>query len=218
MSFIQLKSVGRQFGQRWVLKDLSFSLNAGEFVAIVGESGCGKSTLLNILAGLDPPSCGEIWIGNQRIDTMNESQRTVLRAQKIGFVFQAFHLLNHLNAWQNVALPLLLANQPIHRAQGQAEHLLSELGLAHCLNASIPTLSGGEQQRVALARALVHRPNLVLADEPTGNLDPSSALPALQLLKAQAKDHGAAVLMVTHSEQAAAIADRVVRLTNGQLR
>lgn len=217
MSFIQLKSVGRQFGQRWVLKDLSFAVEAGEFVAIVGESGCGKSTLLNVLAGLDPPNCGEIWVGNQRIDNMDEAQRTILRAQKIGFVFQAFHLLNHLNAWQNVALPLLLANQPIYKAQVQAEQLLTSLGLAHCLNASIPTLSGGEQQRVALARALVHRPALVLADEPTGNLDPASALPALELLKAQAKDHQAAVLMVTHSEQAAAIADRVVHLKNGQL-
>ena len=216
-----MSDIRRQFGDdpasSPVLNNLSLQINAGEFVAIIGESGGGKSTLLNLIAGLDRPNAGEIRFQKASYSAMSEDQLTTLRRTGIGFVFQAFHLLAHLNAWQNVALPLLLAGIDPAIAHQRAHELLKQLRLQDRAAGFPPQLSGGEQQRVALARALANRPALVLADEPTGNLDPSSAAPALEGLREACSATGSAVIMVTHSIQAAQCADRVLSLRGGKL-
>jgi putative ABC transport system ATP-binding protein len=198
---------------RPILANLDLVLFAGERVALQGESGVGKSTLLNLIAGLDTPDAGTIEIAGQRIDTLSASERTRFRRAKLGFVFQAFHLLPHLDALQNTMIPLMLAGVGQHSSRKQALALLDELGIADRADARPAELSGGEQQRVALARALVHRPPLLLADEPTGNLDPATAGLALDLLLTQCARHGATLLMVTHSQEIAAMADRRLILT-----
>jgi putative ABC transport system ATP-binding protein len=199
------------------LRNLELQANEGEFIALIGESGGGKSTLLNLIAGLDDPTEGSITLDGENLQLLNEAQRTQLRRTKIGFVFQAFHLLNHLNTWQNIALPLLLNGTEAKQAKKRALIACEQLGLSHRAQAQVPQLSGGEQQRVALARALIHNPSLVLADEPTGNLDPGNAQPALALLREHCSKSGATVLMVTHSVQAASFADRTLRLQQGRL-
>ncbi len=197
----------------WIFRGLNLHLRRGERLALVGPSGSGKSTLLNLVAGLDRPDEGEVRVAGQRLADLDEAGRARLRRDATGFVFQAFHLINHLTLWQNVAVPLLLQGVPLDEARERAAALLTTLGLGGRDSASPLTLSGGEQQRVALARAIIHRPLLVLADEPTGNLDPETAALALAVLDEQAARHGAALLLVTHSEQAAAIADRRLRLS-----
>ena len=173
----------------------------------------GKSTLLNLIAGLERPDAGEIRLSGVPIQDLDEAAAAQLRAREIGFVFQAFHLVAHLQVWQNVAIPLLLNGRRAGDARAQALDMLAQVGLADRAQSLPRELSGGEQQRVALARALVHRPRLVLADEPTGNLDPATATRVLALIDTQVREHGAALLMVTHSAQAAAIAQRRVLLT-----
>jgi putative ABC transport system ATP-binding protein len=196
-----------------VLSALSYTLQAGEYVAIMGDSGVGKSTLLNLIAGLDTPDCGEILIDGLAMSGLDDDAATKLRREKFGFVFQAFHVLPHLTLAQNVALPLLLNGQP----QERAEKMLAAVGLAGRGQDFPRQLSGGEMQRVAIARALVHRPKLVLADEPTGNLDPDTASTVLTLLRDEIKANGASAIMVTHSQAAAATADRVMILTRNGL-
>jgi len=200
-----------------ILKDLSLVLLPGERVALQGESGVGKSTLLNLIAGLDVPDAGTIEIAGRRIDNLSTAERTLFRRTELGFVFQAFHLLPHLSALQNTMLPVMLAGTPEALARKRALTILDELGIAARAEAKPGELSGGEQQRVALARALVHRPKLVLADEPTGNLDPATARLALDLLLAQCARHGITLLMVTHSSETAALADRRLLLTQAGL-
>jgi len=200
-----------------ILKDLSLVLLPGERVALQGESGVGKSTLLNLIAGLDVPDAGTIEIAGRRIDNLSTAERTLFRRTELGFVFQAFHLLPHLSALQNTMLPVMLAGTPEALARKRALTILDELGIAARAEAKPGELSGGEQQRVALARALVHRPKLVLADEPTGNLDPATARLALDLLLAQCARHGITLLMVTHSPETAALADRRLLLTQAGL-
>ena len=189
----------------------------GERVALQGESGVGKSTLLNLIAGLDVPDTGSIEVAGRRIDKLSTAERTLFRRTALGFVFQAFHLLPHLSAIQNAMLPLMLAGTGEQSSRKQALTILDELGIAARADAKPGELSGGEQQRVALARALVHRPKLVLADEPTGNLDPATAKLALDLLLAQCAHHGITLLMVTHSPETAALADRRLLLTQAGL-
>jgi putative ABC transport system ATP-binding protein len=196
-----------------VLSALSYTLQAGEYVAIMGDSGVGKSTLLNLIAGLDTPDCGEILIDGLAMSGLDDDAATKLRREQFGFVFQAFHVLPHLTLAQNVALPLLLNGQP----QERAEKMLAAVGLAGRGQDFPRQLSGGEMQRVAIARALVHRPKLVLADEPTGNLDPDTASTVLTLLRDEIKANGASAIMVTHSQAAAASADRVMILTRNGL-
>jgi putative ABC transport system ATP-binding protein len=204
----------KRFGpDREVLAGLSLDLRAGERVALLGESGVGKSTLLNLVAGLERPDAGEILIAGRPIHALPEDEAARLRAREIGFVFQAFHLLPHLKLWQNVAVPLLLGGVDAARARPRAAAMLERVGLGHRAESLPRELSGGEQQRVALARALVHGPRLILADEPTGNLDPRTGAAALALIDEQVRVNGAALLMVTHSAQAAAIAGRRLRLT-----
>jgi putative ABC transport system ATP-binding protein len=208
----------KRFGpDREVIADLSMTIAAGERVALLGESGVGKSTLLNLIAGLDRPDAGEIRLGGQAIHAMDEDGAARLRAREIGFVFQAFHLLPHLKLWQNVAIPLLLIGTSQGEARERARAMLEQVGLGDRAASMPRELSGGEQQRVALARALIHAPRLILADEPTGNLDPRTGGRALALIDEQVRAHGAALLMVTHSQQAAAIAQRRLRLTPGGL-
>ena len=199
---------------RRVLDDLCYTLAGGEFIAVMGESGVGKSTLLNLIAGLDAPDSGEVVIDGVRMSALDDDAATLLRRRKMGFVFQAFHVLPHLTLQQNIALPLLLNGESRQRAQ----QMLDAVGLQGRGKDFPRQLSGGELQRVAIARALVHRPNLVLADEPTGNLDPDTAHGVLLLLRAEIKASGAAAIMVTHSHAAAAMADRVLVLSKDGLR
>ncbi|MGE0800924.1 MAG: ABC transporter ATP-binding protein [Lautropia sp.] len=211
---LELRGVARRFdASRWVLRDVSLAVAAGERVVLVGESGVGKSTLLNLAAGLDRPDQGSVLLDGQPLAPLDEPALAALRRARLGFVFQAFHLIPHLTAWQNVALPLLLNGVAERDAGSRARAVLAELGLAGRSDDHPATLSGGEQQRVALARALVHLPALILADEPTGNLDPGTAAAAIALLDAQVRSRGAALLLVTHSAQAERIADRLLRLT-----
>jgi putative ABC transport system ATP-binding protein len=200
-------------GRRSLFSGVNIALAPGEVVAITGESGVGKSTLLNVIAGLDAADAGEVLIGGRNVAALTEPERAKLRASALGFVFQAFHVLPHLSLARNVALPCLLAGMSAADALARAEATLAEVGLAGRGGDWPAVLSGGELQRVAIARALVHRPVLVLADEPTGNLDPETASRILDLLLAQARDRQAAVLIVTHSEMVAAAADRVLRLS-----
>jgi putative ABC transport system ATP-binding protein len=215
---LELSDVGRRLGGRWVLRGLGLSLHAGERVALLGESGSGKSTLLNLVAGLDTPDEGRIRFDGHELPAGSADASAARRRDALGFVFQAFHLIAHLTLAQNVAVPLLLQGCPRAQALTRADALLARVGLAG-RGAGLPReLSGGEQQRVALARALVHRPRLVLADEPTGNLDPATAARALRLIEDEIAASGAALLMVTHSTQAAAFCDRRLELHDGILR
>jgi putative ABC transport system ATP-binding protein len=215
---IRLVDVTRFFTtDRPILKDLNLTVRRGECVALQGESGVGKSTLLNLIAGLDVPDTGTIEVAGTRLDNLDAAARVRFRRVTLGFVFQAFHLLPHLSALQNAMVPLMLAGTGEILARKQALTLLGELGIADRAGARPGELSGGEQQRVALARALVHRPALVLADEPTGNLDPATAHSALDLLFAQCARHGSTLLMVTHSPETAALADRRLVLTQSGL-
>lgn len=204
-ALLRLDNLGQRFGQGpWLFQDIDFELAMGEQVALRGESGVGKSTLLNLIAGLDLPCAGRVFFEGHDIAGMSSAQRLQLRRESIGFVFQAFHLLPHLSAIQNVMVPCLLAEMSVSEARQRASELLAELGITSRANALPGDLSGGEQQRVALARAVVHAPKLILADEPTGNLDPAAADRALELLIQCCRRNNAAVLMVTHSEAAAA--------------
>lgn len=198
---------------RKVLTNLTYTLKAGEYVAIMGDSGVGKSTLLNLIAGLDTPDSGEIRINGVAISSLDDDAATQLRRKQFGFIFQAFHVLPHLTLSQNIALPLLLNGMPTDRV----EQMLADVGLRDRGHHFPRQLSGGELQRVAIARALMHRPKLVLADEPTGNLDPDTAHEILQLMRTEIKTNGATGILVTHSHAAAATADFVLNLTKDGL-
>ncbi|NBB16790.1 ATP-binding cassette domain-containing protein [Caulobacter sp. SLTY] len=200
-------------GGRVLFSDLDLKVAPGEFVAVMGESGVGKSTLLNLIAGLDRADRGEVIVGGQTLTGLDDDAATLLRRDRIGFVFQAFHVLPHLSLARNVALPLVLARAEPGEALARATALLDAVGLQGRGGDYPRQLSGGELQRVAIARALVHRPALILADEPTGNLDPETADRIMGLLAGQSREAGAALLIVTHSDKVAAAADRCLLLT-----
>jgi putative ABC transport system ATP-binding protein len=203
--------------QRTVLRGIDLTLAPGDYVAVMGESGIGKSTLLNLIAGLDRPDAGTIAIDGVDLAALGDDALTVLRRERMGFVFQAFHVLSYLTVAQNVALPLSLIGTPDAEATARVAAILDAVALGDRASSMPRELSGGELQRVAIARALVHRPRLVLADEPTGNLDADSASQVLTLLRDQVKTNGAASILVTHSLAAAATADRVLVLTRDGL-
>ncbi len=199
-------------GGRRLFSGLHLAVAPGEIIAIMGESGIGKSTLLNLIAGLDTADNGSISIAGNDLAGLSDDARTLLRRDHIGFVFQAFHILPHLTLAQNIALPLVLAHGEAGTSLARAEAMLAKVGLGGRSGDYPAQLSGGELQRIAIARALVHAPALILADEPTGNLDPETADRILALLLAEARASGAAAVIVTHSERAAAVADRALVL------
>jgi putative ABC transport system ATP-binding protein len=207
---LSLRGVTKRFGPRIVLNSISLDVAAGEYIAIIGESGIGKSTLLNVIAGLEPPDEGKVFFEEKDLTSLDDDALTLLRRDNFGFVFQAFHVLPQLSVVQNVALPLLLRG--INSTE-RAKAAIAAVGLAGREESPPRELSGGELQRVAIARALVAQPKLVLADEPTGNLDPVNARQVLELFRAQVKTKGAAAILATHSEQAAAGCDRRYHLS-----
>jgi putative ABC transport system ATP-binding protein len=215
---LELSKLTKNYGGRAVLSSLSHRFASGVFVAIMGESGVGKSTLLNLIAGLDAADSGEVIVDGTPMAALDDDAATRLRRTRMGFIFQAFHVLPHLTLQQNVALPLLLNRDHAGANAARAEDMLAAVGLGG-RGADFPRqLSGGELQRVAIARALVHKPALLLADEPTGNLDPETAGGILRLLRAEIRANGAGAIMVTHSHAAAEMADEVLLLTREGLR
>ncbi len=222
---LRIYGLSRRFGDRSILHELSLDLDGGEYVAVVGESGAGKSTLLNLIAGLDAPDAGRIEIDGYRMfdrtgaidHSMSEDARTRLRRARVGFVFQAFHILPHLTVAQNVELPLVLLGVAAAERKQRAQALLADVGLGDRGGSPPRELSGGELQRVAVARALVHRPALVLADEPTGNLDRNTADGVFELMLDLARHQGTAFVVVTHDETLAARCGRVLHLSAGRL-
>ena len=215
---LAVEALARGYAGRPILDRLELTVAPGEVVAIIGESGSGKSTLLNLIAGLETPDAGTVRIGGTDLAGLDDDARTRLRRRSIGFVFQSFHVLPHLTVGQNVELPLVLLGASVADRQARTAAMLAAVGLADRSDSAPRELSGGELQRVAVARALVHRPALLLADEPTGNLDPDTAGAVLDLLVAEVRAAGAAGLLVTHSAAAAARADRVLELDHGRLR
>lgn len=199
-----------------VIKDLSLEVYSGEFVSIIGASGSGKSTLLHILGGLDLPSQGDVFLNGQHLNKANETQRGDLRNQYLGFVYQFHHLLPEFTALENVAMPLMLRkNGDFKTAKQRAEYLLERVGLSHRMSHQSGELSGGERQRVALARALAGQPKVMLADEPTGNLDRKTAMDIFQLLNELKQEFNMAMLIVTHDEALAKSADRILQMQDG---
>ncbi|TAK13352.1 MAG: ABC transporter ATP-binding protein [Anaerolineae bacterium] len=218
---IRLTNLSKRYeegGQlRTVLENARAEFAPGEFSAILGKSGSGKSTLLNLISGIDDADSGEVWLGGQNLLALDERERTLFRRRNIGFVFQFFNLLPTLTVLENVVLPLELSGAAPKAARAQAAPLLEQVGLADRLNTYPDRLSGGEQQRVAIARALAHDPLLVLADEPTGNLDRATGETVLALLDRLTRQAGKNLIMVTHSQSSAAIADTIYRLEGGAL-
>jgi putative ABC transport system ATP-binding protein len=207
---LEVRGLVKGYGTEPVFRGVDLQVAAGEFVAILGESGVGKSTLLNCMAGLDSVDAGSVQLEGREITALDDTKKALFRREQLGFVFQAFHVLPHLSVAHNVALPLLLQRRA---DPARVDTLLAAVGLAGLAGRLPETLSGGQLQRVAIARALVHRPRLILADEPTGNLDPHTAEKVMALLSQQVREHRAACVLVTHSRMAAGHADRVMTLT-----
>ncbi|MEO8044251.1 MAG: ABC transporter ATP-binding protein [Spartobacteria bacterium] len=218
---ISLQKVNRYYeaGERSVhaLEEVSLNIGRHEFVAVVGPSGCGKSTLMHLIAGLDRPTTGEIVVDGISLTTAGDAELTNFRRRQLGLVFQFFNLLPTMNALENVTLPLLLQGVSLAESETRARELLELVGLTNRATHFVHQLSGGEQQRTAIARALVHRPSLLIADEPTGNLDTASASRVLDLLKAIAEEKLATLILVTHSAEVAAAASRLIELRDGRV-
>ena len=219
MSLLEVKSVSKIYGKGnnavHALKDIKFSVDKGEYIAIVGESGSGKSTLLNIIGALDTPTEGKVIINNKDLFSMKDSELTVFRRRNIGFVFQGFNLIPELTVEQNIIFPVLLDYKKPDRKY--LEELLNILGLQERKNHLPSELSGGQQQRVAIGRALITKPSLILADEPTGNLDSKNSSEVISLLKESSKKYEQTIIMITHSRSIAQAADRVLRVSDGIL-
>jgi putative ABC transport system ATP-binding protein len=219
--FIRLENLSKSYQEgehtRVVLRDVNATFAKGEFVAILGKSGTGKSTLLNLISGIDRADGGAVWLNGQDLTALDERQRTLFRRHNIGFVFQFFNLIPTLTVWENVVLPLELKGSTDGALPRRAESLLDAVGLLDRRQTFPDRLSGGEQQRVAIARALVHDPLLVLADEPTGNIDEETGQQVLALLDRLTRQAGKNLILVTHSSDAAAYADRILYMRDGQM-
>lgn len=210
------KTYGKGSALVEAVKNASFSLEKGEFASVVGESGSGKSTLLNCIGGLDTPTSGNIYLDGENLFQMKENERTIFRRRNIGFVFQFFHLIQELDVENNIIFPLLLDNKKADKAE--VEEILEILGLQEKRRALPGQLSGGQQQRVAIGRALITKPMLILADEPTGNLDRKNSRDVMDLLLQASRRYGQTILMITHNTALAACADRVLEVSDGVLR
>ena len=220
-SIIHLEQVSKVYRQNtqevWALREIDLALSKGEFIAIMGPSGSGKSTLLNLMGGLDRPTSGKVTVDGHLLSVLSDDEMTQLRRKTIGVVFQAFHLLQHLTVWENVALPLLLRGDPHSAVRTVVSAYLDSVGLSSRQGHRPHQLSSGEQQRVAIARALVIQPAVLLADEPTGNLDSSAGGNIIGLIKTLASKQAVTVALVTHSLQAASFADRILRIKDGKI-
>jgi ABC-type lipoprotein export system ATPase subunit len=217
MGVLEVKNIIKKHADREVLRGFSLSLAKGQRTALLGPSGCGKTTLLNCISGLDRPDAGEVWLGSRQITTLSAEALSVARRSDLGTVFQFFHLLPTMTAEENVELPLKLLRIPGAERRQRVRKLMERVGLKHRANALPGEMSGGEMQRVAIARAVVHGPALILADEPTGNLDSATGVQVLELLREITDESGAAMLMVTHSEEAARVCHDVLRMKDGLL-
>jgi putative ABC transport system ATP-binding protein len=221
MTILEAIDITKQYNMGEVtvtaLQDVAFSVGKGEFVAVMGPSGSGKSTLLHLLGGLDEPTSGEISLAGHAITQLSDDEVTVVRRRKVGFIFQFYNLVPTLTAAENVGLPLLIDGQRLKQYQGKIDNLLAMVGLADRQDHKPDQMSGGQQQRVAIARAFVNDPEIVLADEPTGNLDSKSGTAILQLLRQSAEALQQTIVMVTHDPRAASYADRVVFLKDGRI-
>ncbi|GFI04448.1 MAG: ABC transporter ATP-binding protein [Lachnospiraceae bacterium] len=220
MQLLKVQNLSKVYGQGEsqvnALQNATFSMEKGEFAAVVGESGSGKSTLLHLVGGLDTPTEGKVLLDNMDLFALNEKERTIFRRRNIGFIFQSFHLIEELDVEQNIAFPLLLDHQKPDRER--IEELLALLGLSERRKHLPSQLSGGQQQRVAIGRALVMQPMLILADEPTGNLDSKSSRDVMNLLVQASRHYKQTILMITHNDNLASDADRVLRVTDGHLK
>lgn len=217
---VQVNRVSKHYGEHNVqaLTDVTLNVTRGRFIAVMGPSGCGKSTLLNCIGGLDVVTAGEVIVDGQNVTALDEQGLTQLRRDKIGFVFQFFNLLPTLTVRENVQLPLELAgNTAASEVAARADQLLSEIGLIERAEFYPSQLSGGEMQRVAIIRAIIHKPRIILADEPTGNLDTDNGARVLSLLQSLSRSRGETILMATHSQEAASYADAVVLMKDGKI-
>ncbi|MGA1871098.1 MAG: ABC transporter ATP-binding protein [bacterium] len=218
---IELRSIDKSYWRASeevkALRGVSLTIDHAEFVAVLGASGSGKSTLLNIIGGLDFPDTGEVIIGGQRLHTMKDRDLTLFRRKRIGYIFQFFNLFPHLTVWENVAIPLLLDGEPPKKARTKAEEILFDVGLIERMHHLPQTLSGGEMQRVAISRAMITKPEILLADEPTGNLDSHMGERILNLIKELSTHYKRTVILVSHDHRSADYAERCVQLQDGQV-
>jgi len=210
-------NLSKKYGDLEVVKHVTISINAGEFVCLVGKSGCGKTTLLSLLSGLERPTTGEIKLGGTDITKATEDQLALFRREKVGFIFQSFNLIPTLNAWENVALPLFPIKMSGDERHRRATELLEKMELGHRMDHLPAALSGGEKQRVAIARALVNNPKVLFADEPTGNLDSSTGDAIMEILTKLHTEKGVAILMVTHEVELAKTSQRLIRMHDGEV-
>jgi putative ABC transport system ATP-binding protein len=221
MALIDLKDVSKFYpieaGEVRALQGINLSVEKGELVIFSGKSGCGKTTLLNVIGGLDRPTMGEVWIGERNICTLTENERTLFRRREVGTIFQSFNLIPMLTVEENIALPRWLDGISTEETGPQVEILLNQMGLMGRRKHRPHELSGGEQQRVAIARALINSPKIILADEPTGNLDSQTGLQIISVLDELNRDRGQTILIATHSREADVLADRIISLKDGKI-
>ena len=216
-SILSGTDLSKKYGDLEVVKNVSLAIDAGEFVCLVGKSGCGKTTLLSILSGLEKPTKGQVILNGKEIDGASEDELALFRRENVGFIFQSFNLIPTLSAWENVALPLFPIKMTNEERRKRAKELLDKMELGHRIEHPPSALSGGEKQRVAIARALINNPKIIFADEPTGNLDSSTGEAIMGILNRLHKEEGVAILMVTHEDELAKTANRLIRMKDGEI-
>jgi ABC-type lipoprotein export system ATPase subunit len=216
-SILSGTDLSKKYGDLEVVKGVSLAIDAGEFACLVGKSGCGKTTLLSLLSGLEKPTKGRVVLNGKEINGASEDTLALFRRENVGFIFQSFNLIPTLSAWENVALPLFPLKMSNEERRKRATELLDKMELGHRMEHLPSALSGGEKQRVAIARALVNKPNIIFADEPTGNLDSGTGEAIMNILNKLHRDEGVAILMVTHEDELAKTASRLIRMKDGEI-